>query len=115
VRFSLIAAAQAQPLLLCMPQRGLLPPHPSYLLLLKLGPCRYPCVCAGAPQKGLTASKERERGRRVEGDKFGPLKEWRVVYGKAGPQVRAQWQGVCIYGACSLPSSRVPTTVCMCP
>jgi len=44
---------------------------------------------AAAPK----GNKERERGRRVEDDKFGPLKEWRVVYSKAGAQVGGTCDG----------------------
>jgi len=58
-----------------------------HLLFLSTGVLQLWCTGATQP-KGAQASKERERGRRVEGDKFGPLKEWRVLYSKAGPQVR---------------------------
>eukprot|EP00983_Pelagomonas_calceolata_P099684 1158484-Pelagomonas_calceolata.AAC.15 len=78
----------AQPL-----ERALLLPEPTFLTGIIC-----PALEAGAPQKGANASKERERGRRVEKDQFGPLKEWRVAYTKSGPQVRRWWGAASFVG-----------------
>jgi len=69
-------------------------PHSVCCHTLSAPPAGIVCPSLGPnepPPKG-GPTKEKERGRRVE-EKFGPLKEWRVAYSKAGAQVGAPGGG----------------------